>query len=67
MLRVFLLMTHCSIGALPLGILITSDEKQETIERALSMLKDSLGDTAFYSRGLLGPLFLMTDNCDALR
>ena len=41
-LRVFLMVTHTPIGALPLGIIITSDETTETLVSAFEMFKSSL-------------------------
>ena len=36
-LRVFLMVTHSVLGALPLGIIITSDEKTETLIEAMEL------------------------------
>jgi hypothetical protein len=35
-------------GALPLGIFVTSDEKEQTLRDALQLSKSSLPDFAFY-------------------
>lgn len=64
-LRVFVLVTHSVIGALPLGIFITSDEQKETLIFALGMFKAELPVDSFY--GASWPSIIMTDNCDELR
>ena len=67
-LRFFLLCTHSIAGALPLGILITSDEKEETLRAGFAMLCVLLGDNSFYGKGAaVGPSIVMSDNCDELR
>lgn len=70
-LRVFIMVTHTPIGALPLGIIITSDETTETLVSAFELFRSSLPEYAFYGKGVKGPLVIMTDNCselhDALR
>lgn len=65
-LRVFMLVTSSVVGALPLGIVITSDEQTDTLRSALQMFKDALPDGAFFGSGS-GPAVIMTDNCDELR
>ena len=66
-LRIFLFVTHSVVGALPLGLIICSDEKLDTLVAAFEMFKEILADNSFYSRGLLGPTIFMTDNCAELR
>ena len=67
-LRFFLVCTHSVAGALPLGIMLTSDEKEATMHKALDMLCNILPAGAFYSRGAsCGPQVVMTDNCTELR
>jgi len=67
-LRVFVMVTHSFVGALPLGIVVTSDETTDTLTRALEMFSSSLPDFAFYGKGALnGPGVIMTDNCDELK
>lgn len=39
-------------GGIPLGILMTSDEKEETIQGALQMLRDVLPKNPFYGNGV---------------
>ena len=53
-LRFFLLCTHSVAGALPLGVMITSDEKESTIAKAVSMLCGNLPAFAFFHRGCEG-------------
>ena len=42
--RVFLLLTWSAAGGLPLAVLITSSESEETISRGLQLIKDILPD-----------------------
>ena len=66
-LRVFLMVTHSVVGALPLEIIITSDETTETLNGAIRLFKASLPANAFYGNGPgMGPK-VMTDNCSELR
>lgn len=59
-LKVFIMCTHSIAGALPLSILITSDERESTLE----MLRSCLPDFAFPGRGpQLGRQDIFTDNC----
>ena len=53
-LRFFLLCTHSVAGALPLGVMVTSDEKQSTIAKAVNMLCGILPVDAFFGRGCQG-------------
>jgi hypothetical protein len=63
-----LLYTSCSIGALPLGLFLTSDEAEITIENAINLLKTILPENAFYGRGpQLGPKVIITDDSNAER
>lgn len=64
-LRIFLLCTHSVAGALPLGIIITSDEQLETLIQALRMFKDMLPPHSFF--GSAEPDVFMSDNCSELR
>ena len=57
----FILSTCHPAGGIPLGILMTSDEKEETIQAALQMLEDVLPQNAFYGNGVQkGPAVVMT-------
>ncbi|CAB4429129.1 unnamed protein product [Rhizophagus irregularis] len=63
-----LLYTSCAVGALPLGLFITSDELEITLEKALNLLKSILLQHAFYGRGAqLGPKIFLTDDSSAER
>ncbi|PKY33800.1 hypothetical protein RhiirB3_453013 [Rhizophagus irregularis] len=61
-----LLYTSCAAGALPLGVLITSDESEIILEKALNLLKMILPLYAFYGRGpQVGPIVFLTDDSSA--
>jgi len=63
-----LLYTSCLAGALPLGLFITSDELEVTIERAINLLKKILPENAFFGRGPdVGPQTILTDDSAAER
>ena len=66
-LKVFFLCTNSVAGALPCGILITSDEKESALKSGFEMLKSCLPQDAFHGRGCNGTDVLMTDNCDEER
>ena len=63
--RVFLLLTHCSGGGVPVGCLLTTSESTSTLVDALRLYLSILPNGAFGSRGY--PTAVMTDDCDALR
>ena len=46
-----LLYTSCAVGALPLGLFVTSDELEITLEKAMNLLKTILPPYAFFGRG----------------
>lgn len=56
---------NCFYGIFYSGILITSDEQEQTLDEAFSMFKNLLPENSFY--GSQGPQLIMTDNCDELR
>ncbi|CAB5353787.1 unnamed protein product [Rhizophagus irregularis] len=63
-----LLYSICAVGALPLGVLSTSDELEITLEKALNLLKTILPSHAFYGRGAeVGPIVFLTDDSSAER
>ena len=66
-LRVFMLMTHSSAGALPIGVLILPNEQSATIAAALHLYMTLLDEQCFGGRGAAGPLVFMTDDCAAER
>ena len=47
-LRAFIIVTRNVCGALPLGIVLTSDEKEQTPVDALQLFQSSLPEFAFY-------------------
>ncbi|CAG8648451.1 3921_t:CDS:2 [Dentiscutata erythropus] len=62
-----LLYTSCMAGALPLGLFLTSDKLELTIERALNLLKTILPLNVFYSHGpQVGPMVFLTDNSNSV-
>ena len=59
----FILSTCHPAGGIPLGTLMTSDEKEETIQAALQMLEDVLPQSAFHGNGVQkGSTVVMTDD-----
>ena len=52
--RVFVLLTHCVAGGVPLGIIVTTSESEEIICEGLELLKSILPDDAFRGCGLQG-------------
>ncbi|XP_056157609.1 uncharacterized protein LOC130131904 isoform X2 [Lampris incognitus] len=65
--RIFLLMTHCAVGGVPLGVLITTSENTPTLQAGFTLLKGLLPPDGFFGRGMEGPQTIMTDDCAALR
>ena len=64
----FIASTCSLIGGLPLGVIITSDEEQETIGQGLEIMKDILPANCFNGRGpTKGPSIIMTDDSSAER
>ena len=61
------MVTHSPVGALPLGVIITSDETTSTLIQAFDLFKLCLPDNSFYGKGINGPTVFMTDNCSELR
>lgn len=60
--------TSCIAGALPLGLIITSDELQITLENGMNILKGLLPQHAFSGRGSsVGPIVFLTDDSYAER
>ena len=59
----FLLSTTTPGGAVPLGAILTSDEKETTIAQGMQMLKSILPQNAFFGEGSeRGPSVIMTDD-----
>ncbi|ELT96289.1 hypothetical protein CAPTEDRAFT_185530 [Capitella teleta] len=65
--RVFLLLTHCCAGEIPVGCLVTTSESTEVISAALELYKSLLDDKSFYGRGREGPQVFMTDESSVER
>ena len=65
--RVFLLLTHSAAGGLPIGVLMLSNEQNETISCALRLYLSLLDDECFAGRGKKGPELFMTDDSTAER
>lgn len=64
----FIVSTSSAIGGLPIGVIITSDEEQDTISRGLQLLKTVLPVNSFYGKGSSeGPSIVMTDDSSAER
>ena len=47
-------------------MVLTSDEKEQTLKKALSMIMEICPEKAFFGNSA-GPAVIMTDNCDELR
>ena len=65
--RVFMLMTNCSAGGLPVGMFLTTSESESALVAGLELLKSVLPSDCFYGRGSRGPMFFMTDDSSAER
>ena len=61
----FILSTSSPAGGLPLAVAITSDEKQDTFQRAMEMIKEVVPVNAFYGKN--NPSVIMTDDSVAER
>ena len=62
-LSMFIISTSYSGGGLPLGVIITSDEKVNTLESSFTYLGKLLPDNAFFGRGPSnGPKVFMSDD-----
>ncbi|CAG8854818.1 34074_t:CDS:1, partial [Gigaspora margarita] len=67
-ISITLLYTSCISEALPLGLLVTSNELEATLKRGLSLLKTLLPQYAFFGRGPnVGPMVFLTDDSSAER
>ena len=63
--QVFLVMTKSVVGGLPLGVVLTTNLEEHSLEKGFNLLKDILSDEGFY--GLKKPAVIMTDDCTAER
>ena len=65
---IFLLSTVTPGGAVPLGVIVTSDEQEETITEGLRSLASILPENAFFGEGpQIGPSLVMIDDSSAER
>ncbi|XP_067936754.1 uncharacterized protein [Watersipora subatra] len=63
--RLFLLLTHCPGGGVPLGAFLTTSESEEAVTIGLAQLKQLAGETGFNCRGIKGPMVFMVDDARA--
>ena len=64
--KIFRFITVSPAGGLPLGMCFTSNETEDTLVDAFSLLRDVIPDTGFYGKGRLeGPTIFLTDDCDS--
>ena len=67
-LHIFILCTHNAVGSLPIGLIITSNEKTETQTSAFEMYQSLLCKESFFgNEANVGTAVIMTDNCSELR
>ena len=66
-LRFFLMLTHSAVGGLPVASFVTGDETNETLIKALELLKSILPSNAFHGNLKEGPKIFMTDNNSEIR
>ncbi len=65
---IFIMSTHSSSSGIPLGVILTSDEREETIYNGLELLKSVMPENAFFGRSSrAGPQVFMTDDSIAER
>ena len=63
-ISLFILSTAHPAGGLPIGVILTSDEKESTIRCGLKNLIEALPSYAFCGEGAeSGPTLCMTDDC----
>ena len=63
----FIISTCSAAGGIPLGVVITSGEDENSISEAINFLKTVLPHGAFYGKGSNGPSMCITDDCTAER
>ncbi|XP_067951719.1 uncharacterized protein [Watersipora subatra] len=63
--RLFLLLTHCHGGGVPLGAFLTTSESEDAITMGLDQIKQLADSSGFYNRGLVGPTLFMVDDSKA--
>jgi len=60
--HVYLMMTNCEAGGLPLGVIISSSSAENVLTDGFEMLKSLLPSDAFCGRAEQGPLYFITDD-----
>ncbi|XP_071488208.1 uncharacterized protein [Diadema antillarum] len=60
---IFLLLTHSSVGCLPIGVIVTTAKSQAIIAGALELYKSMLPESCFRGRGVAGPKMIMVNDC----
>ena len=64
----FILSTDHAACSLPLGVVVVSDEKRNSIQCGLKKLQESFPNNAFFGKGALkGPSLIMIDDCTTER
>ena len=61
----FIMSTSSSGGGVPLGVVITSGESEDTLTESFAHLRSVLPQDTFYGRGTLGPQVFITDDSEA--
>lgn len=61
----FIMSTASSGGGIPLGVVITSGESENTLTESFSHVRSVLPSNAFYGRGNDGPQLFITDDSEA--
>ena len=62
--KVFILLTNCCAGGLPVSVIITTIEDEDAVTEGLKMMQEMTPEpeSLWYGRGQCGPLAFMTDN-----
>lgn len=60
----FVMSTASSAGGIPLGVVITSGESEDTLTESFSHLRSVFPPQAFFGRGTTGPQMFITDDSD---
>lgn len=59
---VFILSTHSVSSGIPLGVILTSDESEETLLNGLQLLQSILPKNSFFGKGSVGQDVVMIDD-----
>ena len=65
--KLFHLICPSAAGGLPLGNVITSRENEATVKAGFELYQSLLPTRAFFNRGTLGPLIIMTDDSKTIQ